>query len=78
MLGVRLDAELEEHLDDYVKTSKKKRSQVVKEALREFLSRAEEEAEHDRLTLEGWKDFQNGRVIPEAEIRRYLKSWKSR
>ena len=57
MLGVRLDAALDKELTSFLKKSKRKRSDVVKEALRQYLLQRLEEDWHDRKTIQAWESI---------------------
>lgn len=78
MLGVRIESELEQSLDRYVKKSGESRSAVVKDALRQYLSDKLDQEVHDKLTLAAWKDIQKGYTVSEKDAVDYLKTWKSK
>lgn len=75
MLGARLDANLEKELAKYAKKLGQTKSTVVKEALREYLSSKKSIQEHDRLTLKGWQQIENGEGLPPEDIYAYLDTW---
>lgn len=76
MLGVRLDAELEKKLERYSKKVGKPKSACVKQALKEFLDHELEAERHDRQTLKGWQQIEEGEEIPIENVFSYLKTWE--
>lgn len=77
MLGTRIDADLERKLIAYARKTCQSKSRVVKSALREYLRTRAVSEEHDRKTLEGWRQIENEEGIPASEIEAYLKTWGS-
>lgn len=75
MLGVRIDPVLTKKLVRFARKKGRSKSSIVKEALDEFLKRQTGEDEHDRLTLKGWEQIQDGEGLPIDEIYRTLESW---
>lgn len=75
MLGVRLDKELEKQVEEYARKSGQSKSHCVKQALKEFLYKRKLKEEHDRRTLKGWQEIEDGSGVPAAEIFSYLDTW---
>lgn len=75
MLGARIDSILSKKIENLAKKEGYSKSRIVKEALLEFLAKKEAEEEHDRLTLKGWGQIQNGEGLPAEEIYSDLFKW---
>jgi len=75
MLGTRLDANLEKELTEYARKLGQTKSAVVKAALREYLCNKRSSREHDRLTLKGWHQIENGEGLSPEDVYAYLDTW---
>lgn len=75
MLGVRIDTNLARRLEKEAKKQGYTKSRIVKAALEEFLARRSADETHDRLTLKGWQQVENGEGLPADEIYADLDAW---
>lgn len=75
MLGTRIDDNLEKKLKAYARKTGQTKSWVVKSALHEYLRNKSVSDKHDQMTLEGWRQIENGEGIPASEIEAFLKTW---
>lgn len=77
MLGVRIDGKLESELERCVKETGRSKSDLVKQAVGEFLQKLRWQKWHDKRTLSGWQEIQSGQGVPADEVFAYLDSWKT-
>ena len=76
MLGVRLDPELEERLAMLAKKTKRSKSYLAKEALRDYIDRLETQERRRQETLERWEAYeQTGEAIGHDAMVDWLESW---
>ena len=75
MLGVRLDRELEREIEESSRKSGQSKSHCVKQALKEFLYQKKVAEDHDRRTLKGWQEIEDGSNVPTEQIFSYLDTW---
>ncbi len=76
MLGVRLDPELEQRLTLLAKKTKRSKSYLTKEALRDYINRLESQEQRRQETLERWEAYeQTGETIAHREMASWLESW---
>jgi predicted transcriptional regulator len=75
VITFRVEAEVVELLDGLAKRLGRSRSSVVAQAIREY---AEEQAAFLQFIAEGDRDFEEGRIHSEAEVRRHLSDMKAR
>lgn len=74
-LTVRVPVKLRNRLEGLAKTTARNRSRLAVEALETYVDEQEEQlARIDR----GIRDAGAGRVVPHAEVKRYLQSWGSK
>ena len=65
VVTAKLPADLVVRLDDIARRIERSKSWIIREALRDWL--AEEERRH-QLTLEGLRDFDEGRVVSHEDV----------
>ncbi len=76
MLGVRLDPELEKRLAMLAKKTKRSKSYLAKEALRDYIDRLETQERRRQETLERWEAYeQTGEAIGHDAMVDWLESW---
>ena len=76
MLGVRLEPELEQRLTVLAKKTKRSKSYLAKEALRDYIDRLETLEQRRRETLERWEAYeQTGETIEHDVMMDWLESW---
>jgi len=76
MLGVRLEPELERRLAVLAKKTKRSKSYLAKEALRDYIDRLETQERRRQETLERWEAYeQTGEVVEHDAMVEWLESW---
>lgn len=76
MLGVRLEPELEQRLTVLAKKTKRSKSYLAKEALRDYIDRLETQEKRRKETLERWEAYElNGETIEHEAMSEWLESW---
>ncbi len=76
MLGVRLDPELEQRLSVLAEKTKRSKSFLAKEALRDYMDRLETQERRKQETLERWEAYeQTGEAIEHDAMVDWLESW---
>jgi len=76
MLGVRLEPELEQRLTALAKQTKRSKSYLAKEALRDYLNRIETQEQRRRETLARWQAYEEtGESIEHQIMVDWLESW---
>lgn len=76
MLGVRLEPKLEQRLTALAKKTKRSKSYLTKEALRDYIDRLENQEQRRQETLERWEAYeQTGETIEHKAMTNWLESW---
>lgn len=76
MLGVRLEPDLEQRLTVLAEKTKRSKSFLAKEALRDYLDRLETQERRRQETLQRWEAYeQNGETIPHKVMEDWLETW---
>ena len=75
VITFRIESETADMLDKLARRLGRSRSSVVAQAIREY---AEEQAAFLEFIKEGDRDFEQGRVHEEHDVRQYLTDMKSR
>ncbi len=76
MLGVRLEPELEQRLAVLAKKTKRSKSYLAKEALRDYIDRLENQEQRRQETLDRWEAYeQTGNTVNHKMMTSWLESW---
>ena len=76
MLGVRLGPELEQRLTVLAKKTKRSKSYLAKEALRDYIDRLEYQEQRRQETLDRWETYeQTGDTVNHTMMTDWLESW---
>lgn len=76
MLGVRLDAQLEQRLNELAKKSNRSKSYLAKEALIRFIAMEEAKEREKVEALARWEAYQvTGEVVSNEAMTDWLDSW---
>jgi len=76
MLGVRLEPELEQRLNALAKKTRRSKSFLAKEALRDYMDRLETQECRRQETLARWEAYeQSGESVPHKAMEDWLASW---
>ena len=76
MLGVRLEPELEQRLTVLAKKTKRSKSYLAKEALRDYIDRLEYQEQRRQETLDRWETYeQTGNTVNHNMMTGWLESW---
>lgn len=76
MLGVRLEPELEQRLTVLAKKTKRSKSYLAKEALRDYIDRLEYQEQRRQETLNRWETYQQtGDTVNHNMMSSWLESW---
>ena len=76
MLGVRLEPELEQRLALLAKKTKRSKSYLAKEALRDYIDRLENQEQRRQETLERWEAYElTGKTVDHDLMTSWLESW---
>ena len=73
--SVRLQPEIESPLDELAKKLDRSKNYLINQAIKEFIARQSVEDERWRDTLQAIRSVREGKVVPEEEVTRWLKSW---
>ena len=73
--SVRMSDELLDRLERTADQLRRSKSWVIKEAVEEYLIRAEQKQCRNQETLASWEDYTAGRVIEGDKISTWLDSW---
>ena len=73
--SVRLQADIEKHLQDAAKRLKRSKNWLINLAIREFLEREVLERQRWQETLEALDSANQGRVIDGDTVHHWLQSW---
>ena len=78
MLGVRLDEQLENRLNELATKTRRSKSFIAKEALLRYLDEEERKQIENELTLARWQEYQEtGEVVAHSDVIDWLDSWGS-
>ncbi len=76
MLGVRLEPELEQRLSILAKKTKRSKSYLAKEALRDYIGRLENQERRRQETLARWEAYEQvSESIEHNAMTDWLESW---
>ena len=74
---VRLQAEVEQHLEEIASRLQRSKGWVINQALTEYIEKEQREQERWRQTLEAMESAAHGRVVDAEDVHRWLNSWGS-
>ncbi|PAU76458.1 CopG family ribbon-helix-helix protein [Halomonas salipaludis] len=72
---VRLQAEVEHHLEEIASRLQRSKGWVINQALTEYIEKEQREQERWRQTLEAMESAAHGRVVDADDVHRWLNSW---
>ncbi|MFN2382451.1 MAG: CopG family ribbon-helix-helix protein [Guyparkeria sp.] len=72
---VRLQAEVEQHLEAIATKLHRSKSWVINQALSEYIEKQHLEQERWQQTLEAMESAAQGKVVDASEVHEWLKSW---
>ncbi len=72
---VRLQSEVEQHLETIASRLHRSKGWVIKQALSEYIAKQQLEQERWKQTLEAMESAAQGRVIDASEVHSWLNSW---
>ncbi|TVT49240.1 MAG: ribbon-helix-helix protein, CopG family [Sedimenticola thiotaurini] len=74
---VRLQSEVEQHLDAIASRLHRSKGWVINQALTEYIEKQQREQERWQQTLEAMESAAQGKVVDASEVHGWLKSWGS-
>ncbi|AXS84816.1 MULTISPECIES: CopG family ribbon-helix-helix protein [Marinobacter] len=74
---VRLQVEVEQHLDAIASRLRRSKGWVINQALTEYIEKQQREQERWQQTLEAMESAAQGKVVDAGEVHSWLKSWGS-
>lgn len=72
---VRLQAEVEQHLDEIANRLQRSKGWVINQALSEYIEKQRVEQERWQQTLEAMESAAQGKVVDAREVHDWLRSW---
>lgn len=72
---VRLQAEVEQHLDEIANRLQRSKGWVINQALAEYIEKQRVEQERWQQTLEAMESAAQGKVVDASEVHEWLRSW---
>jgi len=72
---VRLQAEIEEHLDEIAKKLHRSKGWVINQALAEYIEKQQLEQKRWQETLDAMESAAQGNVVAAEEVHEWLDSW---
>ena len=72
---VRLQAEVEQHLDEIANRLQRSKGWVINQARAEYIEKQRVEQERWQQTLEAMESAAQGKVIDASEVHDWLSSW---
>jgi len=73
--SIRLQPDIEKHLEDAVKRSQRSKNWLINQAIREYLEREVLERQRWQETLEALDSANQGKVIEGDSVHQWLQSW---
>lgn len=74
---VRLQPDVEQHLDAIAIKLQRSKSWVINQALSEYIARQQLEQERWQQTLEAMESAAKGKIVDASEVHDWLSSWGS-
>lgn len=72
---VRLQADVEQHLDEIASRLQRSKGWVINQALSEYIEKQRVEQERWQQTLEAMESAAQGKVVDANEVHDWLRSW---
>lgn len=72
---VRLQAEVEQHLEQIASRLNRSKGWVINQALSEYIAKQQLEQERWEQTLQAMESAAQGKVVDASEVHGWLKSW---
>lgn len=72
---VRLQAEVEQHLEQIASRLNRSKGWVINQALSEYIAKQQLEQERCEQTLQAMESAAQGKVVDASEVHGWLKSW---
>jgi predicted transcriptional regulator len=72
---VRLQAEVEQHLETIANKLHRSKGWVINQALSEYIERQQREQERWKQTLEAMESAAQGKLVDASEVHSWLNSW---
>ncbi|WP_019894710.1 CopG family ribbon-helix-helix protein [Hydrogenovibrio halophilus] len=72
---VRLQAEVEQHLDAMANKLHRSKNWIINQALNEYIEKQQQEHVRWQQTLEAMESAAAGKVVEASEVHEWLKSW---
>lgn len=72
---VRLQTEVEQHLEAIAERLNRSKSWVINQALSEYIEKQQLEQERWKQTLEAMESAAQGKVVDASEVHRWLNGW---
>ena len=72
---VRLQADVEQHLESIASRLHRSKGWVINQALLEYIEKQQLEQERWKQTLEAMESAAQGRVVDASEVHSWLRSW---
>lgn len=72
---VRLQAEIEQHLDAIASRLQRSKGWVINQALSEYIAKQQVEQKRWKQTLEAMESAAQGKVVDASEVHNWLNSW---
>jgi len=72
---VRLQTEVEQHLETIAGRLHRSKGWVINQALSEYIERQQREQERWQQTLEAMESAAQGKVVDASDVHTWLKSW---
>lgn len=73
--SIRLQQDIEEHLEDAAKRLQRSKNWLINQAIKEYLEREAQALQRWQETLEAMDSASQGRVIDADTVHRWLQSW---
>lgn len=72
---VRLQSEIEQHLEEIANRLQRSKGWVINQALSEYIANQQLEQERWKQTLEAMESAAQGKVVDASEVHSWLNSW---
>ncbi len=73
--SIRLQSDLEPHIEKLAKKLHRSKNWLINQAIREFVEKSQKDAKRWEDTLVALESVKNGKGVPEDEVDIWLQSW---